>query len=48
VRAQRTPTGLPRAVNLMVASCHHHALPWHKAMGGGYARGELIGRKRPS
>jgi hypothetical protein len=33
-RARRTPTGLPRAVNLMVASCHH-ALPWHKAKGGG-------------
>jgi hypothetical protein len=39
--APQNPTGLSRAVNLMAASCHH-ALPWHKAKGGGLARlGEL-------
>jgi hypothetical protein len=36
-RARWTPTGLSRAVNLMVAS-RHHALPWHKAKGGGARR----------
>jgi hypothetical protein len=43
--ARRTATGLPRAVNLMVASCHH-ALPWHKAKGGGCARRTPTGLSR--